>query len=101
MSSFGVKTTNIFKGVIDSLNITYMLFSPDGTPLRAKLSLTLKEYRPVEIQLKDAPTSPDVEKTWVARRGDTYCSISAAVYRDPAVWREIAEANGIKDPAGA
>lgn len=90
---------NEFKGVIDSLNVTYTLFSPEGTPLRAKLSLTLKEYRPVEIQLKDAPkTSPDVEKTWVARRGDKYSSIAAAVYRDPAVWRAIAEANGVKDP---
>ena len=88
-----------FKGVVDSLNVTYTLFSPEGTPLRAKLSLTLKEYRPVEIQLKDAPkTSPDVEKTWVARRGDKYSSIAAAVYRDPAVWRAIAEANEVKDP---
>jgi hypothetical protein len=90
---------NLFRGVIDSLNVTYTLFSPEGTPLRAKLSLTLKEYRPVEIQLKDRPkTSPDVEKTWVARRGDKYSSIAAAVYRDPAVWRAIAEANQVKDP---
>ena len=90
---------NAFKGVIESLNTTYTLFSPEGIPLRAKLSLTMKEYRPVDIQLKAAPkTSPDVEKTWVARRGDKYSSIAAAVYRDPAVWRAIAEANQVKDP---
>lgn len=88
-----------FKGVIDSLNVTYVLFSPEGIPLRAKLSLTLKEYRPVEIQLKDRPkTSPDVEKTWVVRRGDKLASIAAAVYRDAEVWREIAKANEIQDP---
>jgi LysM repeat protein len=90
---------NEFRGVVESLNVTYVLFSPEGTPLRAKLSLSLKEYRPVEIQLKGKPkTSPDLEKTWVVRRGDKLSSIATAVYRDPGVWREIAEANEIKDP---
>jgi hypothetical protein len=94
-----VWSKNEFRGVIESLNVTYVLFSPEGIPLRAKLSLSLKEYRPVDIQLKDAPkTSPDLEKTWVVRRGDKLSSIAAAVYRDAAVWRDIAEANEIQDP---
>jgi nucleoid-associated protein YgaU len=76
-----------------------VLFSPEGIPLRAKLSLALKEYRPVEIQLKDSPkTSPDLEKTWVVRRGDRLSSIAAAVYRDAGAWRAIARANEIQDP---
>lgn len=88
-----------FKGVIESLNITYVLFTPEGVPLRAKLSLTLKEYRPVEIQVKSQPkTSPDLEKNWVVRRSDTLSGIAAAVYRDASVWREIAKANQIQDP---
>lgn len=88
-----------FKGVVESLNVTYTLFSPEGVPLRAKLSLALKEYRPVEIQVKDKPkASPDLEKTWVVRRGDTLSSIAGAVYRDPGAWRAIARANEIKDP---
>src|ERR1044072_1282678 len=96
---WGKTVENEFKGVIDSLNVTYTLLTPEGTPLRAKLSLTLKEYRPVEIQLKArTKTSPDVEKTWVVRRGAKYSSIAAAVYRDPAQWRAIAEANQVKDP---
>ena len=32
------------------------------------------------------------------RAGETLSSISAAVFRDPAHWREIAVANGITDP---
>jgi LysM repeat protein len=92
-------STEEFKGVVESLNVTYVLFSPEGTPLRAKLSLVLKEYRPVEIQLKDRPkTSPDLDKTWVVRRGDTLSSIASAVYRDASVWRAIAAANQIQDP---
>ena len=61
--------------------------------------MTLKEYRPVEIQLKaEQPQSPDVEKRYVVRAGETLSSISDAVFRDPAHWREIARANGITDP---
>lgn len=90
---------DIFKGVIESLNVTYQLFTPEGVPLRAKLALVLKEYRPVEIQVKERPkSSPDVEKSYTVRRGDTLSSIAAAVYRDPAAWRAIARANRIRDP---
>ncbi|HEY1403486.1 MAG TPA: LysM peptidoglycan-binding domain-containing protein, partial [Pyrinomonadaceae bacterium] len=86
-------------GVIESLNVTYQLFTPEGVPLRAKLALVLKEYRPVEIQVKERPkSSPDVEKSYTVRRGDTLSSIAAAVYRDPAAWRAIARANHIRDP---
>lgn len=91
--------TQVFKGVLESLTITYTLFTPEGIPLRAKLNVTLKEYRPVEIQVKESPTaSPDFEKAWTVRRGDTLSSIAAAVYRDPSVWRAIARENGIVDP---
>lgn len=92
--------TQVFKGVLESLNIAYVLFSPDGVPLRAKLSVTLKEYRPAAVQFRESPTlSPDFDKSFVVRRGDTLSGIAAQVYRDPARWREIARANGIVDPA--
>ncbi len=91
--------TQIFIGVIESLNITYVLFTPKGIPLRAKLSLVLKEYRPAAVQVKESPTlSPDFDKTYTVRRGDTLSGIAASVYRDPSMWRDIAGANGIKDP---
>lgn len=88
-----------FKGVIESLNITFVLFTPEGIPLRAKLSLTLKEYRPVNVQVRERPkNSPDVEKAWIVRRGDTLSGIASAVYRDAGRWRTIARRNGIIDP---
>jgi hypothetical protein len=91
--------TQVFHGVVESLNITYTLFTPKGIPTRAKVGLALKEYRPVEIQVKESPTaSPDFEKTWIVRRGDTLSGIAGLIYRDPGKWREIAKANGILDP---
>lgn len=89
----------IFKGVMESLNVTYVLFTPEGIPLRAKLSVVLKEYRPAALQTKESPKfSPDFEKNYVVRRGDTLSSIATAVYRDAGSWREIAKANDVQDP---
>jgi hypothetical protein len=89
-----------FCGVVTSLEVAYVLFHSDGTPLRAKLALSMKEYRPVKVQLREQSkhSSPDVEKRYVVRAGETLSSISAAVFRDPAHWREIAVANDITDP---
>lgn len=89
----------VFVGVLESLNTTYVLFAPDGIPLRAKLSVTLKEYRPAAVQVDEIKkSSPDVEKSYVVRRGDTLSSIAGAVYGDPHQWRAIADANRIHDP---
>jgi hypothetical protein len=87
---------SVFTGVVENLGITFVLFTADGIPLRAKLALSLKEYRLAAAQ---APTSsPTVEKSYLVRRGDTLASISNAVYRNPALWRQLAKANGITDP---
>ncbi len=89
----------VFKGVVEALTITYVLFTPKGVPIRAKLNLTLKEYRTVEDQIAERPkSSPDVEKTHVVRRGDTLATVAALAYNDPTQWREVARNNGMEDP---
>lgn len=90
---------DVFLGVVESLNITFVLFTPDGVPLRAKLAVTLVEYRTVEDQLAETPRhSADVDKSHVVRRGDSLASIAALAYNDPTQWRAIAANNGIEDP---
>jgi hypothetical protein len=89
----------VFKGVIESLNITFVLFTPEGVPIRAKLNLTMKEYRPVEIQVKEIPkASPDVDKVHTLVRGETLADVAWKAFADPRLWREIAKNNGIADP---
>jgi nucleoid-associated protein YgaU len=86
----------VFLGVLETLQVTYVLFKPDGVPVRARLNLTLKEWHEPR---NDPPTSsPDVDKSYVVKRGDTLSSISSAAYKDPTQWRVIARANGILDP---
>lgn len=89
----------IFRGVLESLQVTFTLFSPEGVPLRAKLSLAFKEYRTVEEQAKERrKASPDFDKSYVVREGDTLAGLSATAYKDPSLWREIARRNDIRDP---
>ena len=89
----------VFRGVVDSLTVTYLMFRPDGVPLRARLAISLKEYRPAEVQVKESPKfSPDFEKSYTVVRGDSLSKIAAQVYRDAAQWRAIAQANQIRDP---
>lgn len=88
-----------FVGVIESLNVTFTLFSDAGMPVRAKLAFTLKEYTTVAKQKELAQKkSPDLERTYVVRRGDTLSAIAAQAYGDPTQWRQIAAANAITDP---
>lgn len=88
-----------FVGVIESLNVTFTLFSDSGFPVRAKLGFTVKEYTTVKKQRSLAKkSSPDLERTYVVRRGDTLSQIAAQAYGDPTRWREIAAANRIADP---
>lgn len=89
----------IFQGVVSNLSVNYVLFTPQGVPMRAEASLQLTAYRPVEVQIAERPrNSPDVEKSCTVRRGDRLDQIADGVYQDPARWRDIARRNGIIDP---
>jgi hypothetical protein len=91
----------LFVGVLENLTVTFILFTPQGVPIRAKLSVSLMEYEKVETQLASRPrSSPDVDKIHVVRRGDTLASVAILAYNDPTEWRQIAERNNIDDPRG-
>jgi hypothetical protein len=88
-----------FVGVLESLRKRYVFFLDDGTPVRARLTLSFKEYIPVEIQLKTSPrSSPDKRKTYLVKQGDSLWQISSKAYGNPDQWRIIAEANNIEVP---
>ena len=89
----------IFRGVLDSLTITYELFTEGGIPLRAKAEMSLTAYRPVAVQVREIKAaSPDTEKSVVLRRGDRLDDLATAIFGDPGRWRDIARANDIRDP---
>jgi hypothetical protein len=83
-----------FKAIVESVQQKFDLFSPEGIPLRATLSVSFREYKTLEEQLSELKLeSPDHSKTYVVERGDSLARIAATAYGDPALWREIAAAN--------
>ena len=48
--------------------------------------------------MKDQRETDPEFTTRLVKRGDSLSSIAAEVYRDPTLWRLIAEANGLDDP---
>lgn len=88
-----------FKGVLEKLRQRYVMFLEDGTPVRAILNITLKEYTTTFEQLQRAPRqSPDRAKRRIVRRGDTLSLIAHREYNDASLWRKIADYNRIEDP---
>ncbi len=91
--------TYIFPCIIERINKRFTMFLPEGIPVRATLSVTLKEYKEYETQLKEAARqSADRTKTWQVKEGESLQSIAAKEYGDPASWRSIAKANDIDNP---
>jgi nucleoid-associated protein YgaU len=90
---------SVFTCVVDSFTQHFTLFAPNGTPLRAKLSVGLREYKTLEQQVAALNLqSADVRKSYVVLSGDTLPKIAWQSYGDPTSWRTIADANGIIDP---
>lgn len=90
-----------FRGIVDNIQQKFTLFTPAGIPVRATLTLSIKEYKTLEEQLKELNLqSADHTKRRVVRRGDTLDRIAFEEYGDPAKWRPIADANAdlVPDP---
>ena len=88
-----------FASVIESANTTYTMFRRDGTPVRARMDVTFREYTPPAVQLAGEPRhSPDTTSIHRVIEGDTLPGIAALEYDDPERWRHIALANGIVNP---
>ncbi len=88
-----------FRCIIENISQKFTLFSPQGIPLRATLTVTLREYKSLDQQLKELNLqSPDHTKAYVTQRGDTLSAIAGKLYGSPAQWRPLATSNGITDP---
>ena len=80
---------------VTALDVNYIMFLPDGTPVRAKVKLTLTEVPDPAGEERNGPGTAHVH---LVTRGDSLQAIASEEYNDPAEWRRIAVANGIDDP---
>jgi LysM repeat protein len=85
--------------VLARVSQKFVLFSEDGTPVRARLNCTFNEYIDPEREGKEiSRRTADFTKIYVAVQGETLSGVAARVYEDPELWRSIAIRNGIDDP---
>jgi Contractile injection system tube protein/LysM domain len=83
-----------FQAIVESIQRKFTVFNPAGIPLRATLTVTFREYKTLEEQLKEMNLrSADQSKQRVVRRGDTLSGLAFQEYRHPGAWRVIADNN--------
>lgn len=86
-----------FRCVLDSVSKEFTMFLDSGTPVRATLNVTFKEFRTLDLQISEIGTAAANLVRQIVE-GDTLSAIAGEEYGDPALWRKIAEANNLEDP---
>lgn len=92
----GVEPEGCFDAIVLSVARKFTLFAPDGVPLRAIVTISLKEYISLADQIaKTNYRSPDHTRTHIVKEGETLPLIAHDAYGDGRKWRTIAEHNNI------
>jgi nucleoid-associated protein YgaU len=85
--------------VLESVSEELNLFSPQGVPLRSKLTCTFREAWTIDEQLQETPRhTSDRTKVRTLKRGQTLSHLAGVEYQDPGAWRLIADANALANP---
>jgi LysM repeat protein len=85
---------------IQSMTVNFTYFSSKGVPLRAKVDITLLQFKDADVFGPQNPTSgtPRPHRVHRVQPGETLDRISARYYGDPTRWRALASANNVEDP---
>ncbi len=86
----------IFYGRLDSMDVKHTLFSPDGVPLRSKLTLSFTSFMSNEEEaLKANRSSPDLTHVITVKEGDTLPLLCYKIYNSSLYVTDVARANGL------
>ena len=90
--------TLLFKCCIQSMSVTYKLFRPDGTPLRATANCFFEEFIETDLRLREENNnSPDLTHIRTVGKGDTLPLMTYRIYGDSKYYLEVAKANNIEN----
>jgi nucleoid-associated protein YgaU len=85
--------------VVGKVTQRFVMFLPDGTPVRARLQVTFNEFADPQLQaMAQKNETADYTKLHVVSEGETLNAIAARVYDNALVWRPIALVNDLDDP---
>ncbi len=91
---------NSFKCVVEGVDLTFTYFAANGTPLRARAKLSLRQFEDESRAPLQNPTSGTRKRDRLheVKPGETLDRIAYQAYGDSTVWRLIADRNRILDP---
>lgn len=96
---YGNQRRSEFSCVVTNVKQDFKLFSPEGTPLRAVLTLKLEEYVPLHRQLQQLNLqSSDHTRSHLLKQGESLALVSWQYLHNARDWRHVASANAIDDP---
>jgi hypothetical protein len=92
-----------FAAICESVSVSEELFDVNGGPLRAWVTIQLRQAVPEPGQATPDGQNPTTRavlanRSHTVRYGDSLASIAHEHYGDPTRWREIARDNRIDDP---
>lgn len=90
--------TLLFTCRLQKLNITYRLFKPDGSPLRATANASFIGFNDEEtLALQAKKSSPDLTHVRTVRAGDRLPLLCEEIYGSSAYYPQVAQANGLTE----
>jgi hypothetical protein len=90
--------TLIFQGRITGMTITYKLFNPDGSPIRAMVKVTIKRSdEESERTARERKSSPDLTHIRIMKKGQSLPWLCNLIYGSPKYYIQVARANGISN----
>jgi len=87
---------SIFKGRVTEVSLTYKMFKPDGTPIRAVAKVKFKSS--IEEQkraAKEDKKSADLTHVRRVKAGDTLPLMCHWIYGDPTFYLQVAQVNNL------
>jgi hypothetical protein len=88
-----------FRGVLTRAAQKFILFLPNGNPVRARVTVSFTEFIDPERESKQVNRqTADFSKVHIVKQGETISGIANLHYENPLLWRAIAIANGVDDP---
>ena len=88
-----------FRCVLARASQKFILFLPDGTPVRARLTVSFSEYIDPNQESKQVNRqTANFTKIHVVQQGETLSDIAGRLYKNPQLWRPIAIVNDTENP---
>jgi nucleoid-associated protein YgaU len=87
-----------FRGLLTSVDVKYLLFRRDGTPVQADVTITITGETETVGGTNPTSHATNSTRTHTVVEGETIQSVAYNELGKPAYWRSIADLNGIDDP---